>query len=73
MTERHARHDDAPRHVGGGLLVVQSMDERVPLVTSDELRKAVGLLLVLAEDDDGDIGVEAGRLARDFALRLPED
>lgn len=49
------------------------MDERVPLVTSDELRKAVGLLLVLAEDDDGDIGVEAGRLARDFALRLPED
>jgi len=48
------------------------MDERVPLVTVDELRKTVALLLVLEEQGD-DIGIEAGRLAHDYALRLPED
>ncbi|MFF3324938.1 hypothetical protein [Streptomyces sp. NPDC002889] len=48
------------------------MDERMPLVTVDELRKVVGLLLVLGEDGD-DIGTKAGRLAHDLALRLPSD
>jgi hypothetical protein len=46
------------------------MDERVPLVTMDELRKVVALLLVLADSGD-DIGLEAERMAHDLALRLP--
>lgn len=48
------------------------MDERVPLVTVDELRKVVGLLLALSGDGD-DLAVEAERLAHDLALRLPAD
>lgn len=61
-----------PRHFGGGLVVVPFMDERVPLVTVEELRKVVGLLLVWGSDDD-DLAVEAGRVAHELALRLPAD
>lgn len=53
-----------------GLVVVQSMDERARLVSVDELRKVVALLLVLA-DSDNDLALEAERLAHDLALRLP--
>ncbi|MFH8926361.1 hypothetical protein ACH4D4_04830 [Streptomyces pristinaespiralis] len=48
------------------------MDEREPLITRDELRKAVGLLLAWGEPSD-DLAVEAERLAHDLALRLPAD
>lgn len=44
----------------------------MPLVTVDELRKVVGLLLALESPDD-DLAVEADRLAHDLALRLPEE
>jgi hypothetical protein len=47
------------------------MDEREPLVTMDELRKVVGLLLAWGEPSD-DLAVEAGRVAHELALRLPE-
>jgi hypothetical protein len=46
------------------------MDERVPLVTVEELRKVVGLLLVWGEPD---LAVEADRVAHELALRLPAD
>jgi hypothetical protein len=48
------------------------MDERERLVTMEELRKVVGLLLVWGEPSD-DLAVEAERLAHDLALRLPVD
>lgn len=63
---------NGPRHFGGALVVVQSMDEREPLITRDELRKAVGLLLAWGEPSD-DLALEAERLAHDLALRLPAD
>ncbi|MFF9199984.1 hypothetical protein ACF09L_32735 [Streptomyces sp. NPDC014779] len=44
-------------------------DERLPLLTLDEARRAVALLLHLA--DDSAEGREAGQLAHDLALRLP--
>jgi len=47
------------------------MDDRLPLVTVDELRKVVGLLLAWGEPGD-DLAVEADRVAHDLALRLPE-
>jgi hypothetical protein len=48
------------------------MDERELLVSVDELRKVVGLLLVWGEPSD-DLAVEAERLAHDLALRLPAE
>jgi hypothetical protein len=48
------------------------MDERVPLVTVEELRKVVGLLLAWGEPS-ADLALEAERLAHDLALRLPAD
>jgi hypothetical protein len=44
--------------------------DRERLVSVEELRKVVGLLLVLADSDD-DLALEAERLAHDLALRLP--
>jgi hypothetical protein len=47
------------------------MDEdRERLVSVEELRKVVSLLLVLADSDD-DVALEAERVAHDLALRLP--
>jgi hypothetical protein len=48
------------------------MDARVPLVTVEELRKVVGLLLVWGSDDD-DLALEADRVAHELAVRLPAD
>ncbi|MDQ0842432.1 hypothetical protein QFZ68_002112 [Streptomyces sp. V1I6] len=63
---------NGPRHFGGALVVDQRMDERVPLVTVEELRKVVGLLLVWGSDDE-DLAVEVDRVAHELALRLPAD
>jgi hypothetical protein len=61
-----------PSYRSAALVVVQLMDERVPLVTVEELRKVVGLLLVWGSDDE-DLAVEVNRVAHELALRLPAD
>lgn len=48
------------------------MDERESLVTTDELRKVVGLLLAWGEPSE-DLALEGERVAHDLALRLPAD
>jgi hypothetical protein len=48
------------------------MGERVPLVSVEELRKVVGLLLAM-ETEDEELELEAERVAHDLALRLPAE
>lgn len=59
-----------PTYRSAALVVDQLMDERVPLVTVEELRKVVSLLLVWGSDDE-DLALEADRVAHELALRLP--
>jgi hypothetical protein len=61
-----------PTYRSAALVVDHGMDERVPLVTVEELRKVVSLLLVWGSDDE-DLAVEVDRVAHELALRLPAD
>lgn len=56
----------------GAFVVGHVMGERVPLVSVEELRKVVRLLLAM-ETADEELGLEAERVAHDLALRLPAD
>ncbi|MCX5202469.1 hypothetical protein OG897_13550 [Streptomyces sp. NBC_00237] len=49
---------------------IPGVEDRLPLVTIEEAREAVRLLLVLG-GSDGEDAFLAGQLARDLAGRLP--